>query len=43
VVWGVEGDWQWANQNNTACGMLCFNEAFPAGFTTTLGTTVYQK
>jgi len=26
VVWGVEGDWQWANQNNTACGMLCFND-----------------
>src|SRR6516165_7778160 len=45
VVWGVEGDWQWANQNNTACGLLCFNEAFPppGAFTTTLGTTVYQK
>jgi outer membrane immunogenic protein len=37
VVWGVEGDLQWASQSGTACGQLCF---ISGG---TLGTTVYQK
>jgi outer membrane immunogenic protein len=43
VVWGVEGDWQWASQSHTACGHLCFVEAFPGGLVTTVGTSVYQK
>jgi outer membrane immunogenic protein len=38
VVWGVEGDLQWASQSATACGHLCLNA--PG---TTLGTAVYQK
>jgi outer membrane immunogenic protein len=29
VVWGVEGDWQWADQHETACGLLCNVENVP--------------
>src|SRR5262245_35897295 len=44
VVWGVEGDWQWANQNNTACGgPFCTVAAAPGAPTAVLGSTVYQK
>ena len=45
VVWGVEGDWQWTDQHETACGLLCFVENVPppVSLTEALGTTVYQK
>src|SRR3984893_16722172 len=23
IVWGVEGDWQWANQSASSCGLSC--------------------
>jgi outer membrane immunogenic protein len=44
VVWGVEGDWQWASQSATACGQACLVETI-AGFGTAAitGNTVYQK
>jgi outer membrane immunogenic protein len=43
VVWGVEGDWQWANQHNTACGMFCLVNNVPGVVTAVLGTSVDQK
>src|SRR5262245_52446506 len=37
VVWGLEGDWQWADQHATSCGMFCsVTNAPPA----TLGSSV---
>ena len=44
VVWGVEADWQWANQTDTTCGGLCGNFVIP-GVLTIVGqtTSVYQK
>src|SRR5438128_12685562 len=46
VVWGVEADWQWANQTDTTCGGLCGNLVVP-GVVTIVGvantTNVYQK
>jgi outer membrane immunogenic protein len=46
VVWGVEGDIQWASQTATACGEFCTNIASPVvpGLTVAnVAPTVYQK
>jgi outer membrane immunogenic protein len=34
IVYGVEGDLQWADQNDTACGLACFS--IPGGFGVTI-------
>src|SRR5262249_8344886 len=39
VVWGLEGDLQWASQSATACGHLCL-QTVPGSL---LGSSVYQK
>jgi outer membrane immunogenic protein len=43
IVFGVEGDWQWASQSATACGHLCFTQVIPGIGPVTAGTSVYQK
>jgi outer membrane immunogenic protein len=43
IVWGVEGDWQWASQSATVCGALvCLVAAGPLPATVDI-SQVYQK
>ena len=41
---GVEGDWQWANQSATSCGIVCASATFTnPNVQTTSNFSVYQK
>jgi outer membrane immunogenic protein len=44
IVWGVEGDWQWANQSANTCGASCVSTTpTPPGIPSTSFNSVDQK